>query len=76
LWYSAKLTDTGAVDFVGTLGENIDLAVSSTIKDTLNRLAMRADFVLNGGVRCNQVGEVGGSAAPAPNLKVSIFPPI
>lgn len=36
LWYSAKLTDTGAVNFVGTLGEDIDLAVGSTIKDTLN----------------------------------------
>jgi hypothetical protein len=76
LRYKAPLTDTCSVDFVGTLSKNIDLAEGSTIKDTLNRLAVRAYFGLNGRVRCNQVREVGGSAAPAPKPKVSMFPPI
>ena len=47
-WYSVKHTDTGTVDLISTLGENVNLTEGSTIKDTLNRLAVRADFVLNG----------------------------
>jgi hypothetical protein len=68
---NASLTDTSTIDFVGTLSKNIDLAEGSTIKDTFNRLAVRAYFGLDGRVRCNQVREVSGSAAPAPIPKVS-----
>lgn len=58
---NARPTNTSAVDFISTLGENFNLAVGGAIKDTFDGLAVRANLVLDGCVRGDQVREVGSS---------------